>query len=87
MEVRCRAERSIHIQPIDSVDGPPDFYRVKPGVMVPIFRPFNEYLGCGYPGDIESLVAQCGRCVGFPDRECDLNTRNWDNLEPQSANQ
>ncbi len=82
---KCGAEREIGFDSSFSADPSGDDWFI---VQVDGKRVLNrQYIGCGLQSrNKANFIGQCQRCVGQPDRVCDLDTSTWSNLEPQDEN-
>lgn len=80
MSVKCGAERSISLETGNGDSGGDVFISAVNGVPIKSADPTEHWIG----GSGNVLVIQCRRCVGNPNRECDLNTETWSNLDPQT---
>lgn len=82
MAIICGAEREIKLDigcgdtggdvNISSVDGVP--------MKSSTFNQADHWIG----GAGHVLIMSCRRCVGSPERKCDLNTQTWGDLKPQT---
>ncbi len=75
MSIFCGAKREIKLE-FGAGDTGGDTYIIKADEIK-----VRNWIG----GSGNFLIEKCHRCVGNPNRECDLSTKTWSELNPQQS--